>query len=206
MVVNIDMDRIVIATHNKGKVREIRRLLHDMPFEIVSLDEIGYDIYVEEDQLTFEGNAVKKAIETMKYTGEIAIADDSGLEVCYLNGQPGVYSARYAGNDATDEENMAKLLRELEGVPQRARHAVFKCSIVMVYPHGRILKAEGICEGRIGFTPKGSRGFGYDPIFVIDDRGTTFAQLEPDKKNKLSHRGKALRQLKSLLEEIYKES
>ncbi|HHW70733.1 MAG TPA: XTP/dITP diphosphatase [Clostridiales bacterium] len=200
------MDRIVVATHNKGKVREIREILKDIPFEIVSLDEIGYDIYVEEDQPTFEGNAFKKAIETMKHTGEITIADDSGLEVYYLNGQPGVCSARYAGSDATDEENIAKLLNALKGVPKESRHAVFRCSIVMAYPNGRILKSEGICKGRIGFTPRGSGGFGYDPIFVIDDKGTTFAQLEPDKKNKLSHRGKALRQLKSLLEDIYKES
>ncbi len=198
-----NMKEVIVATHNMGKLKEIREILYGMPFDIISIEEGGYHIDIVEDRTTFEGNALKKAIETMKHTGKIVIADDTGLEVYYLNGQPGVYSARFAGENATDEENRIKLLRLLEGVPKEDRGAAFKCSIVMAYPDGRILKAEGACEGSIGFSPRGSNGFGYDSIFVIDDDGTTFAELAPEEKNKISHRGKALRQLRSILEKTY---
>lgn len=193
------MRRIIVATHNRGKLNEIREILRDLPFEIISVDEAGYDINVVEDQATFKGNALKKATETMKHTGEIVLADDSGLEVYYLNGQPGVYSARFAGENATDYDNLCKLLRMLEGVPRKDREAAFKCSIVMAYPNGRLVESEGICRGSIAFSPKGEEGFGYDPVFEIDDIGTTFAELDPQFKNKISHRGKALRQLRNIL-------
>ncbi len=193
------MDRIIVATHNRGKLDEIREILYDIPLDIISIDEAGYDIHVIEDQPTFKGNASKKAVTTMRQTGEIVIADDSGLEVYYLNGQPGVYSARFAGEDATDDENMLKLLTMLKGVPKKDRGAAFKCYIVMAFPNGHLIEAEGICEGYIGFSPKGEKGFGYDPLFVIDDMGTTFAELDPETKNAISHRGKALRQLRAIL-------
>lgn len=193
------MRRIIVATHNRGKLNEIREILRDLPFEIISVDEAGYDINVVEDQATFKGNALKKATETMKHTGEIVLADDSGLEVYYLNGQPGVYSARFAGENATDYDNLCKLLRMLEGVPRKDREAAFKCSIVMAYPNGRLVESEGICRGSIALSPKGEEGFGYDPVFEIDDIGTTFAELDPQLKNKISHRGKALRQLRNIL-------
>ena len=193
------MNRIIVATHNMGKLNELREILYDIPFDIISMDEAGYDIHIVEDQTTFRGNALKKAVETMRRTGEIVLADDSGLEVYHLSGQPGVYSARFAGENATDDENMFKLLRMLEGVPKNHRGAAFKCSIVIAYPNGRLIEAEGICEGYIGFSPKGQDGFGYDPIFVIDDMDTTFAELDPQIKNKISHRGKALRQIRAIL-------
>lgn len=193
------MRRIIVATHNKGKLNEIREILCDFPYDIVSIDEAGYNINVVEDQTTFKGNALKKATETMKHTGEIVLADDSGLEVYYLNGQPGVYSARFAGENATDYDNICKLLKMLEGVPKKDRGAAFKCSIVMAYPNGHIIESEGICRGYIGLYPKGEDGFGYDPIFEIDDIGTTFAELDSESKNKISHRGKALRQLRNIL-------
>lgn len=197
------MKRLIVATQNRGKLDEIKNILHDLPFEIVSIDEAGYDIDIVEDQPTFRGNALKKAMETMKHTGDIVLADDSGLEVYYLDGQPGVYSARFAGEKATDSERIYKLLGMLEGVPKEARGAAFKCSIVMAYPQGKTIEAEGVCEGYIATSPKGEDGFGYDPIFEIDDNGTTFAQLNPNMKNEISHRGRALKELREILLKNY---
>lgn len=193
------MKRIIVATYNPGKVQEIRQVLADLPFELLSLRDASIDIKIEEDQDSFEGNARKKALEVAKYTGQPALADDSGLEVMALNGEPGVYSARFAGHNATDEENNAKLLKMMEDVPYEKRQAVFRCVVVLAYPDGRMLQATGSCYGRIGFHPSGSGGFGYDPLFIVDGLGKTFAELTPQEKNGISHRGIALRKLKQLI-------
>jgi len=193
------MKRIIVATNNAGKVQEIRQILGDLPFELLSLRDAGIDIKVEEDQDSFEGNARKKALEIAQYTGYPALADDSGLEVMALRGQPGVYSARFAGENATDEQNNAKLLKMMEGIPYEKRQARFCCAVVLAYPDGRILQATGECYGRIGFKPSGSGGFGYDPLFIVEDLGKTFAELTPEEKNGISHRGIALRKLRELM-------
>ncbi|NMA95774.1 MAG: XTP/dITP diphosphatase [Clostridiales bacterium] len=194
------MKKLIVATYNKGKLNEIKSILSNLPYEIISLQELGCNIHVIEDEPTFRGNALKKAIETMKLTGEIVMADDSGLEVSYLNGQPGVYSARFAGEGATDDENNAKLLDLLKDVPKSKRQAAFKCSIIMAYPDGTILESEGKCKGYITLSPRGNKGFGYDPIFKIAELGKTFAQLDSVTKNEISHRGRALRNLRKVLQ------
>lgn len=195
------MRRIVIATNNLGKIQEIRQILGDLPFELLSLRDAGISIKVEEDQDSFEGNARKKALEVAKYTGYPALADDSGLEVAALGGKPGVYSARFAGENATDEQNNAKLLKMMEGIPYEKRQAVFRCVVVLAYPDGRMLEATGECYGRIGFKPSGSGGFGYDSLFIVDGLGKTFAELTSEEKNRVSHRGIALRRLKELIKQ-----
>ncbi|NLX70052.1 MAG: XTP/dITP diphosphatase [Clostridiales bacterium] len=193
------MRRIIAATNNPGKIVEIRQILNDLPFEILSLKDAGINIKVEEDGDSFEENALKKALEIHKFTGQSVLADDSGLEVAALNGQPGVYSARFAGENATDEENNAKLLKMMELVPFEKRQAVFRCVIVLVRHDGMILRATGACCGKIGFTPAGKGGFGYDPLFIVDGLDKTFAELTPEEKNVISHRGIALKNLKNLL-------
>jgi XTP/dITP diphosphohydrolase len=193
------MRTLIVATNNPGKVQEIRRIFKDMPLEILSLKDIGITIEVEEDQESFAGNARKKAIEIAEYTSQPTLADDSGLEVMALKGQPGVYSARFAGENATDEENNIKLLKMMEGIPLESRGAVFRCAIALAYPTGKVLQVMGWCYGKIGFFPSGNGGFGYDPLFIVDGLGKTFAQLTPREKNRISHRGIALNKLKELL-------
>ena len=192
-------DTLVLATRNKGKVREFRALLRDFPLEIRSLEEFPEAPEVQETGKTFLDNAFKKAYEIAKALGCLALADDSGLEVDALGGAPGVYSARYAGEAATDEENNRKLLKELEGVPLNKRTARFRCVIVVCDPHGAWLKAEGTWEGLITFEPRGHFGFGYDPVFLIPELGKTAAEIPPKLKNQLSHRANALRELLNLL-------
>ncbi|GAB4408567.1 MAG: XTP/dITP diphosphatase [Thermodesulfovibrionales bacterium] len=196
---------LVIATRNRKKVEELKRLLEGMPVMLYTLDDFPGCPEVAEDADTFEGNAVKKAIAVAGYTGKPAIADDSGLEVYALNGAPGVMSARYAGPGADDRKNIEKLLSEMKGL--KDREARFICIIALAFPDGRVETFEGYIEGRIGREPKGSGGFGYDPVFYPAGHDRTFAEMEPAQKDALSHRGKALNGLRGYIEGfIYKKN
>ena len=184
---------IVLATRNAGKVKEFQQLLKDFPVEIKNLNDFGPIPEVEEDGATFDDNAYKKAAFTARVLGLPAIADDSGLVVETLGGAPGVMSARYAGENATDQENIKKLLAAMVG--KNDRRAAFECVISIAVPSGPALTYEGRCEGEIATAPKGSSGFGYDPVFYFPELGRTFAELSSEEKNRVSHRGKALSQV-----------
>lgn len=191
--------RFLVATHNAKKLRELSRILEPLGIDAVTDRELGKPLTeVEETGTTFEENAYLKASSACRETGLPAIADDSGLAVDALDGAPGVYSARYAGENATDAERIAKLLRELEGVPAEKRTAQFVSVVCCVFPDGRTLSVRGECPGRIGFAPRGEGGFGYDPVFEVGDR--TYAELSAEEKDAISHRGNALRKLKTALE------
>lgn len=198
------MLELVLSSRNEHKLKEFRSILGKLGFHIVPVSQFDGVPVVEEDGDTFEANAVKKAVEVSKALGLPAIADDSGLEVDYLGGAPGVWSARYAGENATDEENNRKLLAALEGVPEGQRSARFRCVIAFAVPdeYGNVdvETAEGVCEGVIAFGPRGSGGFGYDPLFIVPEYGKTFAELPAETKNRVSHRAKALEQAYCLLE------
>jgi XTP/dITP diphosphohydrolase len=187
---------VVVATRNKGKIREIRKALKGLGLRIYALSNFPDVPEIEEDGKSFTENALKKARFYSKYFGKLTIADDSGLEVEWLKGLPGIYSARYAGKGASARENNQKLLNEMEGISLSKRGARFKCVMAMVSPDGREAIAEGSCKGRIGFEEKGRRGFGYDPFFILPKYGKTMAELSLEEKNKISHRGKALRKLR----------
>ncbi len=187
---------LILATKNRGKVAELGRLLKDMDIRVLSMDDMGDLPEVLEDADTFLGNAMKKARTVAEATGIMALADDSGLEVDALDGAPGVRSARFAGAEATDAENNEKLLRKLANIPEGKRSARFRCVMVLYHPSGKWISAEGSCEGTIATVPSGSLGFGYDPVFYVPQSGKTMAQIEPDEKNRISHRGIALRELK----------
>jgi XTP/dITP diphosphohydrolase len=191
---------LVLATRNEGKTREIKELFEGFPVQIKNLNDFGPIPEVEEDGKTFDDNAFKKASFTAKVLGLPALADDSGLEVKALGGAPGVYSARYAGPNATDEENNAKLLETLEG--NKDRTAAFVCVISIAVPCGVALTYEGRCEGRIAEAPGGTQGFGYDPLFYYPPLKKTFAELSTQEKNRVSHRGKALRELKEEFDKV----
>lgn len=197
------MTKIVLATQNQGKVRELKRLLEDMPAELLSLTDFPELAEVVEDGLTFAENAIKKAREISSATGLVAMADDSGLEVDFLGGAPGVHSARFAGPQKSDADNNRKLLTMLNNVPQEQRTARFRCVIAVAVPGGEVETAEGTCSGIIGFEPKGSDGFGYDPLFYVPEFDRTFAELGLDIKNKISHRGKALVKARDILEVLF---
>ncbi|MBN1916765.1 MAG: XTP/dITP diphosphatase [Verrucomicrobia bacterium] len=183
---------LFVATRNRNKVRELQALLEDTKLTLCSFRDFRDLPEVEEDGRTFEENATKKAVALAKYTGLLTIADDSGLEVDALDGQPGVMSARYAGPDATDKENNEKLLAQLRNVPEGRRAARFRCAIALATPAGLIAVVEGVCEGRIALEERGTEGFGYDPLFVKDDSVKTFAELPLEVKNRVSHRALAL--------------
>lgn len=191
---------LVLATRNAGKTREIREFLGDFPVEIKNLDDFGPIPPVEENGTTFDENAYKKASFTAKILGLPALADDSGLEVEALGDAPGVRSARYAGPSATDAENNARLLREMEGKTNRA--AAFVCVISIAVPSGVAITYEARCEGLIAEAPGGNKGFGYDPLFFYPPLNRTFAQLSAEEKNRVSHRGKALAELKEEFEKL----
>ena len=191
---------LVLATRNVGKTREIREFLGDFPVEIKNLDDFGRIPSVEEDGTTFDENAYKKASFTAKILGLPALADDSGLEVEALRGAPGAHSARYAGPSASDAENNAKLLRKMEGKTNRA--AAFTCVISIAVPSGAALTYEARCEGLIAEAPAGKNGFGYDPVFYYPPLNRTFAQISAEEKNRVSHRGKALAELKEEFEKV----
>lgn len=196
---------IVIASNNKGKVAEIKDILKDLNMEIYSLKDKGIDIEIEETGETFEENAFIKAEEIFKLTNSIVVADDSGLEVDALNGEPGVYSARYAGENATDKETYEKLLQVMEDVPDDKRTARFVSVVAVILPDGTKKSLRGECVGTIIREPKGEGGFGYDPVFFVPEFGKTFSELTLEEKNRVSHRGKAFLKLKDyLIEEFNK--
>ena len=193
---------IVAASRNKHKIDEMQAILKKFGMEIISRDDAGVPkIEIEEDGETFEENSYKKAYEIMKLCGKTTISDDSGLMVDYLGGAPGVYSARFAGEDGSDEKNNEKLLTLLANVPYKERRAKFVSVITMVFPNGESITARGECRGHIIDTPVGENGFGYDPLFVPVGFQRTFAQLSPEEKNEISHRANALVELERLLSE-----
>ena len=192
-------DKIIFATGNEGKMKEIRLMLADLGVEIQSMREAGIDMAIREDGKTFEENAVMKAKAVMEATKALVLADDSGLEIDYLNGEPGVYSARYLGEDTSYRIKNQNLIDRLKGVPEEERTARFVCVIAAAFPDGRILTARGTIEGIIGYEERGEGGFGYDPIFWLPKYGCSTAELTMEKKNELSHRGKALRAIKKEL-------
>ncbi len=191
--------RIVFATGNAGKVKEIQMIMEDTGMEIVSMKEAGIVVDIEENGTTYEENALIKAREVAKYTDAIVMADDSGLEVDYLNKEPGILSARYLGEDTSYRIKNQNLIERLEGVPDEKRTARFVCAIAAVLPDGKELTTRATIEGRIGYEEKGSHGFGYDPIFYVPEFGKTTAELTEEEKNQVSHRGKALRLMKEEL-------
>ncbi len=196
------MKKFIVATKNKGKLKEISEILKGFPFEVISMENVGIEKDIEEYGSTFEENAMIKAKEVCKLTGEMVMADDSGLEVDFLDGAPGIYSARFAGENATDEDKNNKLLNLLEGVPFEKRTARFVCVIAVAYPNGDSFTVKGTCEGHIAFSPEGGNGFGYDPLFYVPEYKMTTAQLDSSEKHKISHRGKALR---LMVEELAKK-
>mgnify|MGYP002616370607 CR=1 FL=1 len=193
------MKKIIFATGNQDKMREIHEILADMDVEVVSMKEAGIHADIVEDGSTFEENAVIKAKTICELTGEITLADDSGLEIDYLNKEPGIYSARYMGEDTSYTIKNQNLLDRLNGVPKEQRTARFVCAIAAVLPDKETLVTRETIEGYIGFEPQGENGFGYDPIFYVDEYNCSTASLPPDKKNEMSHRGKALRAMKEAL-------
>jgi len=188
--------KIIFATGNEGKMKEIRMILSDMNVEILSLKEAGIDIDIVEDGTTFEENAVTKAKTVAALCDAVVLADDSGLEVDYLNKEPGIYSARYMGEDTSYHIKNANIIQRLAGVPDEKRTARFVCAIAAVCPDGTVLTTRGVMEGRIAYEEHGSNGFGYDPIFYLPQYGCSTAELTSDQKNLESHRGKALREMK----------
>ena len=193
--------KLLIATHNMGKLRELSELLGDVPYELVSLGELGIDQDVDETGSTFEENAVLKAEGYRELAGIITLADDSGLEVDALSGEPGVRSARYAGPDATDAERVEFLLDRLDGTDPDTWTARFRCVIAIAEPGRATSLHSGSCEGRIVSEPRGENGFGYDPVFEFPDIGLTMAELPSERKNRISHRGKAAREAARWLRE-----
>lgn len=200
----VKVRKLVLATKNRGKVAEFAAFLAPLGIHVVALSDYQGAPDVCEDGATFEENAIKKARAAAAFTREIALADDSGLEVDFLGGQPGVLSARFAGCPGDDAANNAKLLKLLEGVPWEKRTARFRCVIAIATPAGEVYTAEGTCEGYIGFDPRGEGGFGYDPLFYVPAEGKTFAELDMATKNRISHRGHALVQARAILERLLK--
>jgi XTP/dITP diphosphohydrolase len=186
---------LVIASKNKGKIREIRQIFADLPLRVVDVDALPD---VVEDGDSFAANARKKALEIARHTGTWALADDSGLEVDALRGAPGIHSARWSGKG--DEGNNEKLLAELRDVPPAARTARYRAVVVVATPDGRVVaEADGVCEGLIGFERRGSGGFGYDPLFIVPDKSLTMAELPAEEKHRISHRGQALGRIRAPL-------
>jgi XTP/dITP diphosphohydrolase len=193
------VDELVIASRNRGKIREIRHLLEGRVGRVLSLDDLDPVPETVEDGETFEENALKKGREAAAFTGIPVLADDSGLIVDALDGRPGVRSARFSGEGATDETNNVKLLEELRGVPPELRTARFRCVAALCFPDGECRTFSGDLEGIILDDPRGGEGFGYDPLFLIPDYGKTLAEMSLEEKNALSHRSKALRKFISIL-------
>lgn len=190
------MKKVIFATGNQGKMKEIREILGDLDIELLSLKDAGIQADIVEDGKTFEENAQIKAKTICDLTGEIVLADDSGLEIDYLNKEPGIYSARYMGEDTSYRIKNANLIERLNGVPDEKRTARFVCAIAAAFPDGTMKTVRATMEGRIGYEEKGENGFGYDPIFYLPEYGCTSAELSMEEKNKISHRGKALRLIK----------
>lgn len=194
------MKEAIIATHNPGKVKEFKDILAPKGYDVKSLADIGFLEEIEETGHTFEENAVLKAEAVAKAVNKMVIADDSGLSVDNLGGSPGVYSARYAGEQKDDTANINKVLQELRGIEKEQRTARFRCALAVSIPGEETKTVEGHVEGYIAEEPKGENGFGYDPIFIVKDKDKTMAELTSDEKNKISHRANALKKLSQLLE------
>ena len=193
------MEKIIFATKNIGKIKEVKAILADLPFEIISMQEAGIDIEVIEDGETFTQNALKKATEIARVSGKITLADDSGLEIDFLDKQPGVHSARYLGEQTPYSQKNNHILQLMQNVPDENRTARFVCAIAAVFPSGKTLTTLDTIEGMIAHEIKGENGFGYDPIFFVPELQKTTAELSPEQKNTISHRGKALKKMKDLL-------
>lgn len=192
---------MIFATGNQGKIKEIKAILGDIGEEIISMKEAGIDIDIVEDGSSFEENAVIKAKAVMQLTGQLVLADDSGLEVDALGGEPGIYSARYLGEDTSYEIKNRNIIERLEGVEGEARSARFVCVIAAAFPNGDVVTTRGTIEGVIAKEPAGENGFGYDPIVYVPEYKMTTGQMEPEAKNAISHRGKALCAMKKILED-----
>lgn len=198
----IDMKRIIFATGNEGKMKEVRMILGDMGLPVLSMKEAGICADIEENGKTFQENAVIKATTVHKLAkDDLVLADDSGLEIDFLDGAPGVYSARYLGENTSYDIKNTAILDQLKDVPREKRTARFVCAIAAVLPGGEVLTTNGVMEGIIGYEIAGGNGFGYDPIFFLPQYGCTSAQISPEQKNELSHRGQALRLMKERLKE-----
>jgi len=194
--------KLLVATGNKGKLKEIKRLLDGAAIEIIGLDQLDNPPEVIEDGDTFTLNAQKKAREMAKFSGYLTLADDSGLVVDALNGAPGVYSARYAGEQGDDAANNVRLLKEMDSVPDAERQAAFHCVVALAWPDGRCETYDGQISGVILRSARGEDGFGYDPLFLVPEYGKTTAELSLEIKNRISHRGHALRKVIPLLVEL----
>lgn len=195
------MKKIIFATTNQNKVREVKMMMDDMDVELFTLKDAGIDVEIVEDGSTFVENAIIKAKAIMELTCEIAVADDSGLEVDYLNGAPGIYSARYLGEETSYEKKNAHIINELKEAKGDERSARFVCAMAVAFPDGKIETCQGTIEGFIGYEEKGTNGFGYDPIVYVPEYKMTTGEMEPRLKNSISHRGKALEQMKTILKE-----
>lgn len=193
------MDKIIFATSNPGKMSEIREIMQDLGVEILSMKEAGIEADIVEDGKTFEENALIKARTIRDLAGCLVLADDSGLEVDALNGEPGIYSARYMGEDTSYDLKNANIIERLFGMEDEGRSARFVCVIAAAFPDGTEETRQGTIEGRIAYEPAGENGFGYDPIFYVPEYGCTTAQLSAEQKNEISHRGKALRAIKEVI-------
>ena len=194
---------LVLSSGNKHKIKEIKNILKDMPFDVISKNDMGFeDFDVVEDGDTLEENALKKALELKRHINGIIIADDTGLYVDALDGDPGVYSARYAGEPVSYAANNKLLLKNLKDIPLEKRTAEFKTVIAVVLENGESFMAEGVCKGKIAFEPRGENGFGYDPLFIVDGTDKTFSEMTDEEKNNISHRANALLNLREKLEEV----
>lgn len=190
------MKRIIFATSNEGKMKEIRLIMEDSGYEVISLKEAGISAEIEENGTTFEENAIIKASAIAKLTGELAMADDSGLEVDYMDKAPGIYSARFLGEDTDYDTKNNYILDKLKDVPLENRSARFVCAIALANPEGSVMTKRATIEGYIGYEIRGENGFGYDPIFMVPEYNKTTAELSIEEKNEISHRAKALRAMK----------
>lgn len=194
--------RLLIATHNRGKLIEFQELLAGLPLALATLDDVGIREDVEETGTTFASNARLKALVHARSSGLLTLADDSGLEVGALGGEPGIYSRRYAGEGASDDQRINFLLYKIKDVPAEARRARFRCAIAIASPSGETWETEGTVDGELLFAPRGTNGFGYDPIFFFPKLGLTMAELPPAEKNKISHRARAAEGAREILEKI----
>jgi XTP/dITP diphosphohydrolase len=196
------MPKLLLATNNRGKAREYKSLLEGVPFELVTPAEVGISTEVAEVGKTFEENARLKATTLARESGLLTLADDSGLEVAALGGEPGTFSARYAGEGASDRDRVNYLLAKLEGFPREKRQARFRCVIAIATPQGNVELCSGECDGIIALKPRGDKGFGYDPIFYLPELGKTMAELPLEEKNKISHRARAAAKARVVLERL----
>lgn len=199
------MKRIVLATRNEAKSAELQRMLADLPLEVRTLRDYPHVPPLPEEGETYEANARSKALAVARWLNEVALADDSGLEVDYLEGQPGARSARFLGEEATDEDRNREILRRLEGVPPENRTARYRAVVAVAFPDGRVYTFEGTCEGAIALEPRGTGGFGYDPIFYLPELDRTVAELNPQEKDLISHRGQAVRKAREFLLTLMRE-